>query len=193
MLFNLKKIKDYKAFTLIEILTAVTIFSMLVSVFAGYLVGSIKSQQRALSSQQLVDSVSYNLEYMSRALRMAKKDYSGACLTTAGAKYNYETNANRDRIRFLNYQSKCQEFFLEGGRLKERKSTDSTAANFGTALPLTSSALNVLSFKLGPSDSWGQAQKTQPRVTFSLKMEKSGEVLMNIQTTISQRNLNRIY
>ena len=129
---------------------------------------------------------------------MAKKDYTGGCLTTAGAKYNYETNVNRDRIRFLNYQDKCQEFFLEGDRLKERKSTDNTAANFGGALPLTPSALEVTSFELGPSDSWGQAQKTQPRVTFSLRIEKSGQgeeapLSMNIQTTISQRNLNRIY
>jgi len=187
-----------KGFTLIEVLVAVAIFSMLISVFAGFLVGSIKSQQKALSSQQLIDSVSYNLEYMSRALRMAKKDHTGGCLTTAGAKYNYETNVNRDRIRFLNYQDKCQEFFLEAGRLKERKSTDNTAANFGGALPLTSSVLEVTSFKLGPSDSWGQAQKTQPRVTFSLKIERNGQggespVSMNIQTTISQRNLNRIY
>jgi prepilin-type N-terminal cleavage/methylation domain-containing protein len=187
-----------KGFTLIEVLVAVAIFSMLITVFAGFLVGAIKSQQKALASQELVDSVSYNLEYVSRALRMAKKDIQGTCLTTAGAKYNYETNNNRDRIRFLNYQDKCQEFFLEGSRLKERKSTDDTAGNFGGALPLTPAALQVLSFRIGPSDSWGQAQKTQPRVTLSLKIERGiqGEeppLSINIQTTISQRNLNRIY
>ena len=186
-----------KGFTLVEVLVAVAIFSMMISIFTGFLASSISSQQKALSSQELMGSVSYNLEYMSRAIRMAKKDHAGACLTTVGAKYNYETNVDRDRIRFLNYLDKCQEFFLDGDTLKERKSADSTAANFGTALPLTPSALSIISFKLGPSDSWGQDQLTQPRVTFSLLMEGSDggddPVSMNIQTTISQRNLNRIY
>jgi len=184
-----------KGFTLIEVLVSVAIFSMMISIFTGFLASSIRNQQTALSSQELIGSVSFNLEYMSRAIRMAKKDHDGNCVSPA--KYNYETNINRDRIKFLNYQDKCQEFFLDGTALKERKSTDSTAANFGTALPLTPSALNIISFELGPPDSWGQDQLTQPRVTFSLRMEGSdgGEnpVSMDIQTTISQRNLNRIY
>lgn len=178
-------------------MVAVAIFSMMISVFTGFLSGSIRNQQRALSSQELLGSVSYNLEYMSRAIRMAKKDHTGGCLTTVGEKYNYETNVNRDRIRFLNYQDKCQEFFLDGSTLKERKSSDNTAANFGTALALTPVALDITSFKLGPSTSWGQDQLTQPRVTFALQMEESGgvegPVSMKIQTMISQRNLNRIY
>ncbi len=186
-----------KGFTLIEVLVAAAIFSIMISIFSGFIAGSIKSQQAALSSQELANSVSYNLEYMSRAIRMAKKDHSGACLTTAGEKYNYETNANRDRIRFLNYQDKCQEFFLDGSVLKEQKSADNTAASFATALPLTPSSLNIISFRLGPSDSWGQGQLTQPRVTFSLVMEADSggddPISMNIQTTTSQRNLNKIY
>lgn len=185
-----------KGFTLIEVLVSVAIFSMLISVFAGFLVGSIRSQQRALASQQLVDSVSYNLEYISRALRMARKDIAGGCV---GAGFNYETNVGRDRIRFLNYEGRCQEFFLEGNRLRERRSTDGRTVNFGTALSLTPAVLPVISFRLGPSDSWGQTQTplTQPRVTLSLRIERSGgpgepPLSMNIQATISQRNLNRI-
>ena len=190
MLFNLKKIKDYKAFTLIEILTAVTIFSMLVSVFAGYLVSSIKSQQKALSSQQLVDSVSYNLEYMSRAIRMAKKELSDppVCLSSTGL--NYEETRSGKGLKFINYDGVCQEFFWDDSEKRLYESKDG-----GTALPLTPATLRITSFKLEDPNTWGQAQtpQKQPRVTFSLKMEKSGEVLMNIQTTISQRNLNRIY
>ena len=187
-----------KGFTLIEIMVAVSIFAILVTTFTGFFVGAIQGQQKALASQELVNNVSYNLEYMSRAIRMAKKDFTGSCLTAVGAKYNYETNGSRNRIRFLNYEDKCQEFFLDGNQLKERKSIDSSAANFETPLSLTPVNSEVVSFNLGPSDTWSQEQKTQPRVTLFLELKGKGQKpelqpLIKIQTTISQRNLNVRY
>ncbi|MCX6759704.1 MAG: type II secretion system protein [Candidatus Nealsonbacteria bacterium] len=186
------------AFTLIEIMVAVAIFAILLTTFTGFFLSAVQAQRKALASQELIDNVSYNLEYMSRAIRMARKDMAGSCLTTVGAKYNYETNAERNRITFLNYQDKCQEFFLDGNQLKERKSTNNSAASFEAPLSLTPLNLEVISFLLGPSDSWGQEQKTQPRVTFSLEIRGKGQKpelqpLIKIQTTISQRNPNRIY
>jgi len=185
------------AFTLIEIMVAVGIFAILLTTFTGFFLSAVQAQRKALASQELIDNVSYNLEYISRAIRMAKKDMAGSCLTTVGAKYNYETNAERNRIRFLNYQNKCQEFFLENSQLKEQKSTDNTA-NFEASLSLTPVNLEVVSFQLGPSDSWGQVQETQPRVTLYLEIKGKGEKPelqpeIKIQTTISQRNLNVPY
>ena len=182
-------VKSQKSFTLVELLVAVTIFSLISTISTGILVSSLRAQKKLLASQELSDQVSFLIEYMSRTIRMAKKDLSGDCLTTAGAKYNYETNeAGRDRIRFLNYQQKCQEFFLEGLILKERKSTDSSAANFQSPSPLTSANLQVNLFKIGPSDSWDQNDNDQPRVTFSLGIFGKEQTKIKIQTTISQRN-----
>jgi len=187
-----------RAFTLIEIMVAVAIFAILLTTFTGFFLSAVQTQRKALASQELIDNVSYNLEYMSRAIRMARKDMAGSCLTTA--KYNYETNAERNKIRFLNYQNKCQEFFLdlEDSQLKEHKSIDNSAANFEAPLPLTPVNLEVVSFQLGPSDSWGQGQETQPRVTLYLEIKGKGEKpelqpKIKIQTTISQRNLNVPY
>ena len=184
-----------KGYTLIEIMIAVSIFFIVVAAPTGFFVGSIKGQQKALSSQELIDNVSYNLEYISRAIRMAKKDKAGDCLSIA--KNNYQ--ANSTSIRFLNYDNKCQEFFLEGGKLKVRKSVDNTSANFGSSLPLTPESLEVISFKTGPSDSWDQGDNQQPRVTLFLNMKGArglAEELqprIQIQTTISQRNLDVLY
>jgi prepilin-type N-terminal cleavage/methylation domain-containing protein len=185
-----------RAFTLIEIMVAVGIFAILLTTFTGFFLSAVQAQRKALASQELIDNVSYNLEYMSRAIRMARKDMAGSCLT--GAKYNYETNAERNKIRFLNYQNKCQEFFLDGNQLKERKSTNNSEANFEAPLPLTPVNLEVVSFQLGPSDSWGQGQETQSRVTLYLEIKGKGEKpelqpSIKIQTTISQRNLNVKY
>ena len=179
------------AFTLIEIMVAVAIFAILLTAFTGFFLSAVQAQRKTLASQELIDNVSYNLEYMSRAIRMARKDMAGSCLTTA--KYNYETNAERNRIKFINYDGVCQEFFLD---VNDRRLYESK--NGETALPLTPVGLEVLSFRFGPSDSWGQEQGTQPRVILFLEVKGKGQKpelqpLIKIQTTISQRNPNRIY
>ena len=185
------KIKT-QGFTLVEILVAVVIFSVVVGIALQVFVLAVGSQRKILARQQILDQVSYVLEYMSRALRMAKKDLAGNCLATAGSMNNYETDAT-NRIRFLNYNSKCQEFFLEGGQLKERKSLNGSAANFEVALSLTSNTVNIPNFKIGPSDSWDQNDNLQPSVTFFLDIEGKEGVKLQAQTTVSQRNLDVAY
>lgn len=178
------------AFTLIEIMVAVGIFAILLTTFTGFFVGAVQSQRKTLASQELIDNVSYNLEYMSRAIRMARKDLVGDCISI---KNNYEMTSQGRGIKFKNYQGECQEFFWNDNdnRLYESK-------NGETALPLTPAGLEVLSFQFGPSDSWGQGQETQPRVTLYLEIKGKGEKpelqpSIKIQTTISQRNLNVQY
>ncbi|MBI2624792.1 MAG: type II secretion system protein [Candidatus Nealsonbacteria bacterium] len=174
-----------RGFTIIEILVSVAIFSVVTLVALGIFNLTLRSQRQSLADQQIISQASYVMEYMSRAVRMARKDMPGSCLTVFGAAFNYETNPQSDRIRFLNYQNICQEFFLEGGRLKERKSSDSSAANFLQPLSLTSPGLTVSAFKIGPSGSWDQQDNDQPRVTFYLQISGA-----SLQTTISQRNLD---
>jgi hypothetical protein len=123
---------------------------------------------------------------------MAKKDLTGECLTTAGQYYNYETNAEKNRIRFINYEDQCQEFFLEGNQLKERKSSDNKASNFQSSSLLISGnfQLNSLLFSLSGHS---QSDDLQPKVTIFLDIlggnqERPPEI--KIQTTISQRNLD---
>ncbi len=194
---TIKKRIQSKGFTLVELLVSISIFSLILSAMSGAFVSTIRAQRKSVAFQQLLEQTSYLEEYMSRAIRMARKDLLGDCLTTAGAKQNFETNLDRDRIRFLNYRGFCQEFFLDTNtnQIKERKSTDGTAiaAAFQTSLPLTSSGLKVESFKVGPSDSWDQDDNEQPRVTLFLYIKGAGlkpeqQPEINIQTTISQRN-----
>ena len=177
------------AFTLVELMVSVGIFIILIAVFSGFFSSAIQAQRKVLASQEIVDNISYTLEYMSRAIRMAKKDMEGECLTTAGAKHNYETNNdnNKDRVRFLNYQEKCQEFFLADGRLYERKSTDKRAANFGASLPLTPAKFQVSNLTFNGSETWGQ-DNFQPKVILFLEIEE-----LKIRTSISQRDLNVEY
>jgi len=196
-----------KGYTLIEILVAVGIFTVVIAAPTGFFVGSLKAQQKSLSSQALLDNVSYTLEYLSRALRMAKKDTVGDCVLPAGAGnfMNYEKTVSRTLagivysgpgIKFKNYQnpSVCQEIFLDESDklLKESR-------NGGAPLPLTSKDLEVISFQIGSDDSWDQIDNEQPRITIFLEVKgiKSSmpelQPQLQIQTTISQRNLDVTY
>jgi prepilin-type N-terminal cleavage/methylation domain-containing protein len=182
------------AYTLIEVLVAITIFVIIIAGPTGFFVTSLIGQRKALTSMEIADNISYALEYVSRTLRMAKKDTTGDCIA-AGS--NYENpGLDVSKIRFLNYQELCQEFSLNSGQLGQRQSTDKTAANLGGFLPLTPDDLEIptgsLKFQLSGET---QGDDLQPRLTISFEIQKKGqpESKIRLQTTISQRNLDVLY
>jgi len=164
-----------------------------VSIFTS----TISGQEISLASQEVLDQSSYVVEYMSRTLRMAKKDEVGACLNDITLNYSKDGNT----IRFLSYHDQCYEFSLNEttDTLQERKSSDNTDDNFGAWVDLTSSGLEVISFNIGPSYSWDENDDYQPRVTlfFEIKSKRPGlseeeKPVIRLQTTVSQRNLDII-
>ncbi len=164
-----------KGFTLVELLVGVAIFALIGGIVSGILVSGLRAQRKSLSYQELLDQTSYLMEYISRSVRMAKKDTDGSCVEK---NLNYQkTSAG---IKFKNYQSVCQEFYLSGNQLKENKA--------GNVYDLTSNDLQVTFFNIGPSDTWGQDDNFQPRVTLLLAIQGEEQSKIKIQTTISQRN-----
>jgi len=172
------------AYTLIEILVAVTIFSIVIAGPTGLFVTSLIGQRKALTSMEIADNISYALEYVSRTLRMAKKDLDGSCIL-AGSNYQ-NPDLDLSKIRFINYQELCQEFSLNAGQLGETKS--------GQFLPLTPDDLEITLLKFQLSGET-QGDDLQPRLTISFEIQKKGqpESKIRLQTTISQRNLDFIY
>jgi len=172
-----------KGFTLIELIVSMTIF-LIVMVSVIELFGSgIKAQKKSLALQTLSDSASYTIEYMSRTIRMAKKDLTGTYISTG---CNFETIANG--IRFLNYEREDQLFILDNGQVKEKKDDDSEF----TALTSDNFQVNKLSFNISGEC---QTDDLQPKVTIIMEIQTK-EIepqTLNIQTTISQRDLDVKY
>lgn len=170
--------------TLIEMLVAVTVFAIIVGAISGLFISGVRAQRRVLATQEILDQTSYVMEYIGRALRMAKKDLTGDCIS---AELNYEKTGSGDGgIRFKNYKDTCQEFYLKGTQLMEEKN--------GNLLPLTSDNLRVVYFNIDLSGQ-SQADDLQPRVTIYLEIESERQVPgsppeIRIQTSISQRSLD---
>ena len=174
-----------KSFTLIELLVAMTIFLIVIGTTTGIFISALRGQRKALITQEILNQTSYSFEYMGRAIRMAQKEVSApVCLSQNGL--NYELTRGGKGIKFRNYGGICQEFFLEGGQLKQLKSgavENLTSDNF----EITFLNLNLL----GASE----LDDFQPRVTIALTIKSKGQkpeekTEMKIQTTISQRNID---
>ncbi len=201
------KSKSGAGFTLIEILVAISVFSIIIGSISGILVFSIREQRKILTYQTILDQTSYALEYMSRALRMARKqlspneECSATCLSQIGL--NYELFDENQELRFQNYECICQRFFIQNGQLMEQRSwqfqnediVDPTGDNPPIPLTSTDIQINYLNFDLSGQN---QIDNLQPRTTFYLEIEGKAGLLGNlskikIQSTISQRMLDIVY
>ena len=114
---------------------------------------------------------------MSRAIRMAKKDSMG-CIDGS----NYQETASS--IKFVTYHNQCWEFYLDSGKLKMREGVNE--------YDLTSDDFTVNDFTVIVTGDGADTE--QPKVTISLdvmgNITTNSKPKMDIQTTVSQRNLD---
>ena len=191
--------KSLTGFTLVEMMVAVLVFSIIIGAISGILVSGIREQRKTLVFQVMLDQLSYNLEYMGRALRMAKKQIAGdpVCLSQNGLNYEIvEIEPGISGLKFINtlQNSDCQAFYLKNGQLKYKKGINTIGEK---TFDLSSGDLNITSFKFNFSGE-SQTDTLQPRVTFSFEMAGKGflpetQQKIQIQTTISQRMLDVEY
>jgi len=179
--------KHIKGFTLVEVLVAMTTFFILITIIASVFTSALKEQRKILASQELINNTEYNLEYISRLLRMAKKDSAGVCIA-AGSNYQ-NTGGDLTKVKFLNYNRDCEEIYYnsQDKRLYENKN--------GETLPLTSQNIGISLFNVrlrGATEN----DNLQPEATIILyaksknqRPEENTEI--RVQTSISQRDLDQ--
>ena len=200
-----------RGITLVELLVAMSIFLLILGGVTRIFVAHFKSQRIILAEQLLLDQANYTVEYISRALRMAKKELNCSnpadpetcygeecyCLSEkeAGFGYNYEIIHDGKGIRFINPMKNyaCQEFYLDGidNMLKERIIKPSPV----TPMPLLSNRIQVNSLTFTVTGNpQPPTDNLQPKVTINMELEIPEENLkINIQNTISQRDLDVEY
>lgn len=179
--------KSHKGFTLLELLVVTAILGILTAGVAGLFVSALRTERSILASKRVLSQASYVMEYMSRALRMAKKDtaYDGIDCIPSGSNYQITT---RNGIKFINslQEGDCQEFFLEGGQIKLQTNIDNPPS---TTLELTSSDITVSSLEFNLSgQTQGPPDILQPFVTIYLSAYTTNSPILKVQTSLSQRN-----
>src|SRR6056297_42019 len=180
----MKKITKFKknkkkSFTIVEMIVSVSIFMIIITISSNFFISAIRTQQRILANQQIISQTSYALDDMSRALRMARKDTSGDCISP---NTNYKKTENG--IEFKDYKGNCRKFFLDPDNKQIKQKLE------GETLPLTYSNLEIVDFNINLRGE-AQGDNLQPRITLFLKVKKTGQkTTKQFQTSISQRNLD---
>lgn len=208
-----------KGFTLIELIVVMAMFLLIISGAIAIFMSIFSHQKRILSEQQLISQISYAQEYMSKALRMAKRSSAIEeidCLD-GNPDYSYlltryDTVSHKFKgIKFLNQSDfdfnnnpSCQEFYVAEADgnviLWEIK-------NGSEPVALTSKDLLInfddFFFAVNGKEDYSDcidsgacgasgADRVQPKATMVLNVKIPGadEPERIFQTTVSQRNLN---
>jgi len=193
-----------RGFTLVEMMVSLLIFSMTMTIVGQLFFYSLKMQRQMAAHNKLINELSYSMERMSRGLRMAQKDAAGTCI---GAYENYEsdTNSYGDSVKFKTPDTSfasssaidCVEYYLDDyysngvTSLMESRSNEGGAFSDYT-LPLTSPTIDVESFKI-TENGWSQEDTIQPRTVIHIKATDGEGQDLEVQMTVSQRNIDIRY
>jgi len=185
------KIKN-RGFTLIEILTSVFVLSIIFGIVSNLFLSFLQVQRRSLALQGIMSETSYVMEYMSRQIRMAKKDIDGTCGFGSKVNFAISTIGTSLCLKFFSYDEKCVTFCGDetNGILNVQIGSDlNPFPLFSTTTVVEKFNINLIGAQQPPGDT------NQPRVTIFMKIRGKGEKpefqpVFQIQTTISQRNLD---
>lgn len=165
-----------KAFTIIELLVAMTLFLVLMAIAAGSFVKAMRTQRAIVALMAVNDNASLTLEQMAREMRTS---------------YHFEKISGTE-IRFVNANNEVAHYRLNNNGAIER----GVENQFGLTNyeKITADNVKVTNFHfelLG--ETYGDGK--QPRITIALSVTSSnnflGGVSTNIQTTVSSRILEK--
>ncbi len=185
-----KIIKNKSGFSLLEMLVAVTVFSVTVVSSTQIFSMIVTGQRGSMAAANLQESMHYAFESIAKEIRGAVVS-NGECSSLIAPEpeavnkvYNTTTNAEGDVLYFKNSNDVCTAYYLNNGTV--------TVVRGNNIAPTTSSKVTVsnLDFVM-VDDSIGAFHSVQPRITMRLEVEADGKGItkqkMEMQTTISGR------
>jgi prepilin-type N-terminal cleavage/methylation domain-containing protein len=188
MTVNILK-KNQNGVSLIELVIAVGIFTVLMLAVTSIFQNVVRSQQSAVAAQNTQESMRFVFEIISKEIRQAQN--KGTCNGYGNSNRIFNTNApTNNEIRFQNKNNECVRYYIDAFSKQLMINRD------GTPLPVTPDDITVSNLQFSVTDNGVGAlpnQLVQPRVTIRLTAENEGgkEELKQpviVQTTISSRN-----
>ena len=157
-------IKDNNAFTLVELLVAMTVFIVLLSIAVGVFINSLRTQKKLLSEMAVNNAMNVALEQISRDIRTG---------------FSFLASGGNTELSFTGRGRRAIKYGLSG--VKIFRSVD------GDSKDLTSDNIRVekLQFLIGVKD---ECEPWRVTVVLQVKPLLSPRVF-NIQTTVSSRVL----
>ena len=158
--------KRIRGFTIIELIVAVAIFSIVATVAVGLLTNVLRSQRKVIAVQNIQDNGRYLIGFIAKEIRMSKIRSSDGGMTILNIVHPENGNIT---------------YAFSGTQIL--RNTE----------PINSDEVEVLGSFYVDGKSVGDDE--QPRVTIVMKVKTTGtkteeQAEINLQTTLTQRNLN---
>jgi len=182
-----KLIKNKQGITLLELVVAISLFSVVIISATQIFKMVIEGQRNAIASQNIQESMRYAFEAMSKEIRMAQEDVGGPgqCPSVNNGKV-YDTSDN-EQLYFKNQYDDCVSYYLEddiNGISRLTIDRDLVPAY------VTPDDIIVSDLKFSVYDD-GDTDVIQSIVTIKMKIKAVGKAMheqeMTMQTTISSR------
>lgn len=180
------------AFTLIEVLVAVSIFAMVMLVATGSVFAIVEANKKSHSLKSVMTNLNFALESMARDIRVGSKyqcDSAGDCSSQVGGTvFSYQ--ANRD-VNGSGGDANALDR-IEYSRSSDGRIIKTILGNGTQSYPITASEINITSmtfYVIGTGASDGK----QPKVIMTISGTAGTGATksdFNIQTTISQRSID---
>lgn len=181
----MKKTKFQKGFTLLEMLVALSVFVVILTVMMGSIVSIVDSNQKSRNKTSSLDGLNFTLESMSRLIRFGTNYHCGS----TGNLYTPQDCASpNNSFSFRSADGSLVTYYLSSGVINR-------TVNGGTAYPLTPPDVFIqsLGFRVFGSSAYG-VDYLQPRVVMTIAgysgSKSSTRSNFNLQTTVSQRVLD---
>jgi len=161
-------------YTLIELMVAIGVFSIVVAMTSAMFVTSLRGQEKSYTSQNVADSARYAMEMMSREIRM------GTGFSSDGTYLQFtSTMPHRD--------GQTVKFWRDVGSSRIMFDDDISDAVSEAAITSANVSVTTLSFLLDGTSS-------HERITIVMRVESVGtkedvKTTINLQTTVSPRRL----
>lgn len=158
-----------KGLTLIEILIAVAIFAVVISVVLALFTTGIQGERKIIALQNVQDNATYLLGFMAKEIRMSKI-----------------SSATSDTLNITRPNGEAVTYFFDNAN-GEIERTDSVSSG-----PINSAQVLVTGSFYGTGIGSGDSQ--QPRLTIAMKVKTTSgkveeEAEIKLQTTLSPRDL----
>lgn len=178
----IKKFKAESGVSLIELIAAVAIFTVLILLATEIFKLVVDGQRSAISAQNVQESMRYAMEKISKEIRTAQ--ISNSQCNGAAVYKIFNTAGGGSQLYFKNKNGQCLTYYLENSRLKIMVGAN---ADF-----ITPAKIKVSNLKFYAADDLiGAAHNVQPYVSLVMDVKALGQAMheqkMKIQLTASSR------
>lgn len=181
-----EKIRNEKGISLVELVVAVTIFSMIVTIASGMFINAIRAQKIIIAKQSVADDLRYSADFMLKELRMAQSHPTVPIFTfrDSGGDQLIGDNSPSSFLSFFNSSGDNIKYSLSSGVISRDDGS--------TVQPISSSGVEIVSLNF-TLNNWnlerGAVDALAPLITVTIRARSrngaGGET--EFQTSVSPR------